>query len=241
MTHPSLISTRSPVGTCDGANDPECTGKTLETTIMEDPAACARDAWQGDLPNPTPGATADARSVDHEREALYADFQPLVRRLVRQFGEDPDLRQDLAGEIYCRFCELLASYDPSRGIPLRPYLVRTLTASVYTFTRSHWRRRRREINLEPGVTMSEANYAVDPARQWDRDLMTQDVLRALPETIAKLPLRQRQVVIWRYYEGRSFEEIAEMAHIRPATARSLLRHGLNNLRRQIARIRLEWE
>jgi len=41
------------------------------------------------------------------------------------------------------------------------------------------------------------------------------------------------VLIWRYYEERSFEEIAGMLKIQTATARSLLRHGLNTLRKAI--------
>ncbi|MGV3722720.1 MAG: sigma-70 family RNA polymerase sigma factor [Actinomycetota bacterium] len=198
-----------------------------------------RDATLGtQRTSPWPEATrAEVRSDrgGTERETLYLDFQPLVRRLIRQYGEDPELRQDLAGEIYWRFCNLLDAYDPSRGIPLRAYMVRTLTASVYTYSRSQWRRQHREVSLdadngavEPAVTIP------DPSSQWDRALMTQEVLNTLPAAISQLPLRQRQVVIWRYYESRSFEEIAEMLHIRPATARSLLRHGLNNLRRKVA-------
>src|SRR5438105_12578189 len=71
-----------------------------------------------------------------DRDALYAEFQPLVRRLIRQYGHCPEIRQDLAGEIYCRFCTLVTAYDPSRGIPIRPYIVRQLTASVYTYVRA---------------------------------------------------------------------------------------------------------
>ncbi|HEU4754896.1 MAG TPA: sigma-70 family RNA polymerase sigma factor, partial [Armatimonadota bacterium] len=67
------------------------------------------------------------------------------------------------------------------------------------------------------------------------ELSLEEVLRELPAAIARLPLRQRQVVIWRYYEGRSFEDIAEVLEIRPATARSILRHGLNNLRSRFAK------
>jgi RNA polymerase sigma factor (sigma-70 family) len=170
-----------------------------------------------------------------ERETLYRDFQPLVRRLTRQYGEDPELRKDLAGEIYCRFCSLLDAYDPSRGIPLRAYMVRTLTASVYTYSRSQWRRQHREVSLDADSGSAEpAVSLLDPSRQWDRAMLTQEVLNTLPEAISQLPLRQRQVVIWRYYDSRSFEDIAELLHIRPATARSLLRHGLNNLRRKVA-------
>ena len=203
-----------------------------------------RDSHSGGLPQswsnrPREGHAAATSGIDHgssdglDREALFASFQPLVRRLIRQYGEDAELRQDLAGEIYCRFCTLLDLFDPARGIPLRAYLVRTLTASVYTFTRSHWRRQHREVSLDSGLKVLESAQSYDPSRQWDRDLVTEEVLRHLPEAIGKLPLRQRKVVIWRYYEARTFEEIAATLHVRPATARSLLRHGLNNLRRQI--------
>jgi len=198
-----------------------------------DDAGCLllRESWKEDEAGPS---TPAYRCDNGERDALYQDFQPLVRRLIRQYGEDPELRQDLAGEIYCRFCTLLDAYDPSRGIPLRAYMVRTLTASVYTYSRSQWRRQHREVSLEATTSVSEPVTEADPSRQWDHNLMTQDVLKSLPDAIAELPARQRQVVIWRYYESRSFEEIAETLKVRPATARSLLRHGLNNLRRRIS-------
>jgi RNA polymerase sigma factor (sigma-70 family) len=209
------------------------------TISHENNAAPASSLMDGGRPQSHPAARSGEFGCS-DREALYADFQPLVRRLIRQYGEDPELRQDLSGEIYCRFCELLDSYDPSRGIPLRAYLVRTLTASVYTYTRSQWRRQHREINLDPSA-QAEGSPHVDPSGQWDRDLMMQEVLSSLPEAIALLPVRQRQVVIWRYYESRSFEEIAALLRIRPATARSLLRHGLNNLRRLVTRARSLFE
>lgn len=183
----------------------------------------------------------DPQSIrPQQREALFAEFTPLVRRLIRQYGDDPEIRQELEGEIYCRFCALLDAYDPGRGVPLRPYLVRQLTASIYTFARHHWRRQRREVSLELDAAAGEPVAMVDPTDQWTHDLTVQQVLKALPEAISKLPRRQRQVVIWRYYEERSFEEIAERLDIQLATARSLLRHGLNNLRRWIAQERLEY-
>lgn len=200
-------------------------------------------------PASAPPASHDARSEPQppaqdsllkQREALFAEFTPLVRRLIRQYGDDSEIRQELEGEIYCRFCALLDAYDPTRGVPLRPYLVRQLTASIYTFARHHWRRQRREVSLELDAGGGEPLAAVDPTDQWTHDLTVQQVLKALPEAIGKLPRRQRQVVIWRYYEERSFEEIAQRLDVQLATARSLLRHGLNNLRRWIAQEHLEY-
>lgn len=197
-----------------------------------------------------------------ERDLLYQDFQPLVRRLIRQYGgDDAELRQDLAGEIYFRFSALLDAYDPSRGVPLRPYLVRQLTASVYTYARQQWRSRKREVSLElrveeggDGAVMAGgsggaggaalrtsqaasgglAALASDPTPAWDDAIVRDELLRCLPHLIAKLPQRQRRVLVWRYFEQRSFEEIAEQLQVKPATARSLLRYALLNLRKGLA-------
>src|SRR5205823_10025098 len=143
------------------------------------------------------------------------------------------VRDDLRGEIYYRFCELVAAYDPGRGIPIKPYLVRTLTASMYSYARSGWRLRQRESSLDADVDWELRPGTPNPSDEWDDQLMTRSVLQALPDAIARLPLRQRQVVIWRYYESRSYEEIAQTLEIQPATARSLLRYGIRALRREI--------
>ena len=167
------------------------------------------------------------------RDELFAEFQPLVRRLVRQYGNSAEARSDLAGEIYYRFCSLLDAYDPSRGVPFRPYMVRQLTAAIYTHARTGWRRQKREISLELNADLCDSAFSQDPSRDWDDKLDTEQILQFLPEAICRLPKRQRQVVIWRYYDERSFEDIAEVLAIEVSTARSLLRHGLNNVRREV--------
>ena len=63
-------------------------------------------------PDSKPPQAHRAPRVCAERESLYADMQPLVRHLLHRYGQDPELRQDLEGEIYCRFCQLLEAYDP---------------------------------------------------------------------------------------------------------------------------------
>ena len=181
---------------------------------------------------------AEDPAITHgERIELYKDLQPLVGHLIRKYGGDPDLREELPGEIYWRFTQLVEAYDPGRGIPIKPYLVRSLTAFVYSYARSRQRQRIRESSLNPTAVLDDCAQADaasgDPGHLWDDQLVMRELLKSLRRAIARLPLRQRQVVIWRYYEGRSFEEIAEALSIQPATARSLLRHGVNHLRRSI--------
>jgi RNA polymerase sigma factor (sigma-70 family) len=165
-----------------------------------------------------------------ERENLYAEIQPLVQRLIRQYGQDREMQQDLRGEIFRRFCTLLEEYDPARGVPLRPYLIRKLTASVYTYARSQWQRRQREVSLESPLP-ARTPEPWDVTRDWDQTLVLREMLKELPAAVSTLSARQRYVVVARFYEGHSFAEIAETLQVCPATARSLLRHGIRHLRR----------
>ena len=180
-------------------------------------------------------ATAPVSSDDAstDRDRLYTEFAPLVRRLIRQYGQDAEMREDLGGEIYCRFCNLLGAFDPTRGIPLRPYMVRQLSMATYTYARHQWRTRKREAAWETEEFHVEQKAAFAPTLDWLAALALDQAASLLPAALAKLPARQRNVIIWRYYEERSFEEIGGLLAILPTTARSLLRHGLNNLRKNI--------
>jgi RNA polymerase sigma factor (sigma-70 family) len=170
------------------------------------------------------------RSLE-ERDALFTQFLPLVNRLVYQYGKNYDLRQDLRSELFCVFDTLLCRYDPSRGVPLRPYLVKQLMVCAFTFARKRWRNSEHEVSLME--RLEDGYWVTDPTREWDTQLVRRQWVEQLPVLLAKLPPRQRNVVIWRYYEERSFEEIAEMLGIQTSSARSLLRHGLNRLREEM--------
>lgn len=176
-----------------------------------------------------------------DKNALFAEFQPLVQRLIRQYGDEPDLREDLIGEIYCRFCTVVDEYDPTRGIPLRPYLIHQLAFSVYSYVRRQWRRNRREVSIEVNPVAQTIPSKDDSSENWDDAVMLQKVQNGLPQAIASISLRQRQVVIWRYYEHLSFEEIAERLNMQVATARSTLRHALKNIRRKLQEDNINYE
>ena len=198
-------------------------------TLAPSPHACSMSPLPLSLRS---GASPMSARPIIDRESLFAEFAPLVRRLMRQYGTDAEMRQDLAGEIYWRFCALVEAFDPQRGVPLRPYLVRQLTAGIYTYVRSQWTLQKREALLGAAeCSAPEASY--DPTASWLARLSQQQILQSLPHAIAQLPDRQRKVVCWRYYDELPFEEIAGILEIEPSTARSLLRHGLNNLRKQM--------
>jgi RNA polymerase sigma factor (sigma-70 family) len=165
-----------------------------------------------------------------DRIALYREFMPLTRRLISQYGSCPQLREELSGEIFCRFCALVDAFDPSRGVPLRAYLVHQLSASVYTFVRSYRRSADREHQLESYADQTRHELHYNPTQDWDHSLFMETARDHVRQSIGKLSDRQKHVVMRRYYEEQSFENIAQDLDVQAVTARSLLRHALNNLR-----------
>lgn len=198
------------------------------------------DRVQGNAPWSRNRATTapEVKSVPQQapgwRESLYLEMQPLVRKLVRKYADCRDTREDLAGDLYFRFCSLLDEFEPERGIPLKGYLIRQLCAAAYTHARTRWRHRRHEASLDYLPHLLDAHCGPDPSKEWNDRIDNEAVLVHLRNEIAGLPLRQRQVLIARYYEDRSFEEISGAMEIEQATARSLLRHALQNLRKRIS-------
>jgi RNA polymerase sigma factor (sigma-70 family) len=172
-------------------------------------------------------------TLDDDRSSIYNELTPTVRRLLRQYGKDPEMREDLAGEMYCMFCYHLDRYDSQRGVPLIPYLATQIATSVHTYARRHWRTGNREVALDLNSDL-DLRFANDPTLEWTERLEREQMVQALPKALSYLTKRQRTVVLWRLIEERTFEDIAEHLQIAATTARSQLRHGLKNLRAHFA-------
>lgn len=194
-----------------------------------------KDSANEPLQNTSANAGSVINPVDGiDREWLFSEFKPLVRRLILQYGSCPQLREELVGEIYCLFCSLLDHYDPHRGVPLRPYLVRQLSASVYTFVRSYRRSASRELPFDTGLDEIHRDLRIDPTDEWNHGMTIDNIRDVIPAALSQLSERQQNVVLWRYYHDCSFDEIASRLDIQTATARSLLRHALNTMRKWFA-------
>ena len=58
--------------------------------------------------------------------------------------------------------------------------------------------------------------------------------RALEEALGRLPEDYRRVLLWRYREERSFEEIGRLLEKSPNAARKLWQRAVERLRQELA-------
>ena len=111
-------------------------------------------------------------------------------------------------------------------------------ALVGAYRRWEW------IQLDPGpyVRRSIVNTHISAWRKRKRENLTDDFPRAsvsppgvdelwVQGMCAALPKKQRAVIVLRYFEDRSFDEIAKILGCSPATARSLVSRAIATLRR----------
>src|SRR5207248_330863 len=130
---------------------------------------------------------------------------PYVGALIRRFSNDAETRRDLSGESYLIFRGLLERYQPDRGVPLKPYLITQLKAHLYSHCRSKRCVSRRET---PFGGIDQNGYGgADPTETWDLELERKRLIEGLPEILRSVPIRQRYVILWRYFDEVSFEEI----------------------------------
>ncbi len=123
-----------------------------------------------------------------------------------------DLAQDVLIRAYSRWARI-------GGLDRPESYVRKMILNEFL----SWRRRSWRLVLAGGVPAETASSAPDHADQYtERD--------ALLAELAKLPRRQRAVLVLRYYEDRGDAEIAELLGCAPGTVRGYASRALTALR-----------
>lgn len=136
-------------------------------------------------------------------------------RLAWLLTGDPHAAEDVVSDA---FAKVWVQWEKGNVKDVGPYLRRTVANNV----RSRGRRRALEIRESEKRGGDERGV-----RLADDDLAERDVVwRALQ----RLPERQRQTLVLRYYEDLPEAEIAEILGVRVGTVKSQISRGLDRLR-----------
>lgn len=161
---------------------------------------------------------------------LFARFQPLVRRLMKEYRNQP-CAEDLPGEAYLAFAQLTRQFDESRGIPFPRYIAKMLPAALHTVVRREWRRQARQVPMweetpasssagRPGARGFTASGASDSPMVADfaESVQLRETLRQM---LSELPPRQATVFIRRAVNQEEYPQIARALGNTPGTVRVL--------------------
>jgi RNA polymerase sigma-70 factor (ECF subfamily) len=206
------------------------------------------------LKAPAPGAPPEPAPADAEDVAWIRDFQSgreqgfnrlVLKHKDRVYGlclrllsGDAEEAEDAAQEAFVRGYKGLKDFRLEAKFSSWMYRIAVNVCKNKMASRS-WRETRRNVSLEaadtaPAVDASGASdgayafgsQAPSPAQELDAKKRRIRIESA----IARLPDEQRELVVLRDVEGRSYEEIAEATGLNAGTVKSRLNRGRGQLR-----------
>lgn len=149
-------------------------------------------------------------------EEFAAVRLPAVLRFAAVLAGDRGLAEDVVQEVLIR---ANARWEVIESLSRPEAYVRKMIVNEYLA----WRRRSWRLVLSGAGSGIEGLPTPDPAAGYaEREAMLAE--------LAKLPRRQRAVVVLRYYEGLSDQEIADVLGCKPGTVRGHASRALAALR-----------
>ncbi|HZC71696.1 MAG TPA: sigma-70 family RNA polymerase sigma factor [Jatrophihabitans sp.] len=155
-------------------------------------------------------AELDGRAESGVSQLFQQHYLGLVR-LAMRLVDDQETAEDLVQDVFLG----LAGHEGAVTEPER-----YLRHAVVNRCRSALRRRRVARLFLAGRRPDEPATGLDEVAERDAD--RQHILRA----ISRLPTRQREVVVLRYYEDLSVAQIASILNISPGAVSSALNRAL---------------
>lgn len=162
-------------------------------------------------------------------ELVMRHHAPLLGYLYRLVGGDRPLAEDLVQET---LLHVLRQRTYQSGRPFKPWLYRIATNLAHDYFKSAAVRQRERGENEAQSLLALYDRAPGPE---ERALASErgDEVRA---ALARLGEEYRIVLLLRFYQGFSLQEIAETLHIPLGTVKSRLSVGVHRLRAMLTPI-----
>lgn len=149
-------------------------------------------------------------------------YGPLLGFLFRVTGGDRSLAEDLVQETFLRMLSKIDTYHYPR--PLKPWLY----AIAVNLTRDHYKQAEfRHTDSEP------AGLDIPIARTPETEFVTGEETQRVAAAMNSLPLLHREVLLLRYLDDLSLDEISQVLQVPVGTVKSRLSLGLKRLKERL--------
>jgi RNA polymerase sigma-70 factor (ECF subfamily) len=178
------------------------------------------------------------RLQDGDRTAmaeLYDRYFDRVYSLVfNQVDRNRDVAEDIVQETF------LAALKSAKSFKGRSSAYTWLCSIAYHKVADHYRRQSRERKrMVSGVDVDTVDVSDNPGRQPQPDSLIEsaETRQVVNEALAKLPWDYRQVLILKYVEELSVQEISQIMDRSPKSIEGLLTRSRKALQTQLAGLR----
>jgi RNA polymerase sigma-70 factor (ECF subfamily) len=167
-----------------------------------------------------------ARAIARDQDAfaqIYTEHAPRVFRHLHYMTGNRQEADDLTSETFLRAWKAIDRYE-DRGLPISNWLLR-IGQNVAV---RHLKGRRLGVSLEDVDVEADSRFSPEGVLDWTFEA------HRVRQAILTLPDVQRQVIIWRFIEHMSIEEVEGMLSKSPGAIRVLQHRALKRLRETLA-------
>ncbi len=174
-------------------------------------------------PNPFSPVDISQKATPESFSEIYALYTNKIYRYIFFRVGDEKTAEDLTSQVFMKAWERIDHYRPGEA-----QFVTWLYTIAHNTIIDHYRTKKETVALETSVSVPSDGLSPEEESEWHQER------ELLHQAIQKLTIEQQNVVILKYINGMSTEEIATYLGKKTGTIRALQMRALQSLCRQMA-------
>ena len=155
--------------------------------------------------------------TEEYKASIYTDYHKKVLGYIVHKTNDIHAAEDLCSEVFLKVYEKLDTFDESKA---------SISTWIYTITRNTLTDyfRTRKVSAEIPETLCDTSSPED-------EICNSETLEILAKALSKLDERERDIIIMRYYSGKTLTETAQLMNISYSYVKVLQNKALSELKK----------
>lgn len=167
------------------------------------------------------GFTVDTHALEH----IYYQYGSDLYRYLLSLAASPQAAEDLMQDTFYKAYVYLDSYENER---IKPWLFKV---AYHAFI--DWQRKERRSSPYEPDWIERTVTASDSTRSAEQEALAREEARSWFSLLDKLSINKRHAVLLRDHHQLSYQEIAEVMGLSPASVKINIHRGREELRRLI--------
>lgn len=161
-------------------------------------------------------------NMEHKKfDEIYRQYYGNIFYYIKKRISNQQDSEELASEVFTNFYKRMENFDEKKcSVSTWLYVIASNRLKNY------YRDRKEELSLE-AADIQTVSDEENPQNILELEEMRKDLLKALK----MLPLKERSILIQKFYMGKSSAEIAENMELTPGNVRVIQKRSLEKLRK----------
>lgn len=153
---------------------------------------------------------------------LYDEYQPAIYRFIYLKVSNREEAEDLTHHVFLSAWQHIGTFE-EQGIPFSSWLYRIARNRVIDYYRTN--KHTQELDAFPEEVFADLSHDTHES------LHKKDLLQRVHTSLTKLPQDQHDIILFRYVQELSYDEIARIMKKNPATVRVLQHRAVAKLKK----------